>query len=643
MRLVVLQGPQAGEFDLAQGDSIAGRDGANPIHLPSKRVSRRHCVFTVSGDRCLVKDMGSSNGVIVDGQRVESAELAHGARIQLGDYLISYSVQPFQIQTKKGAEPDIQTTPLGASAGLLAPGGLGHDPVSETGGFGQAPPPEPGGFGQAAPSEPIGFGQSAPPELSDGFGQAPPLEPDTFGVPAEDGVTFGGGYSPESAGGEPAGFGVPDQSFGGQPSMGGEAVGGGLSQELGAPGPAFDSPSGFGPAASGPGDVFGGGSAAEASHPAGPEGGLDAVAFHVQKFLKMVPWLGRFGLVFLVGLIFCLLAPVGGFVSIMGQSDSALERMAVQHGIITAEVLGRHNAPALAKGLETELDVLPVSRREGVVQALLLNTQGYVNAPAAKRGRTYANHELYGEALSSRRAGSRMHEGLLEVISPVVGSVQAGLPPSVVGYVFIQYETAKIVDTIAKPSRRLMAGIIVIVLGFTGCFIGGWQVATRPVKTLREETELAIRGHVNQVQSRVHWESMDQLAHSINRLLERMGGAQGMQSQQSGQPSELETVLEAVPSVLFVLDGSQRISQINRAALHVLGKSAPQTVGRPVLEVVTDPGVSGTLQHMLQCIGAGQGTIFSDHVSLGGQSRRLTVSGRLIGPGQVSHAVVVIS
>jgi len=428
--------------------------------------------------------------------------------------------------------------------------------------------------------------------------------------------------------------------------MGGEAAGGGFGQdlsELSAPGPVFDSTGGFGPVSSGPGEVFGGASVPQVTQEPEPVGGVEEALFKAQKLLKMLPWLGRFGFVFVVGLLFCLFAPVGGFVSVMSQSDVALERMAVEQGLITAQVLGHHNAPSMAKGLDTQLDVLPVSKREGVVQALLLNTQGYVNAPAAKRGRTYANHELYGEAISSRRPGTRMHEGLLEVISPIIGSIQPGLPPSVVGYAFIQYDPEKIIESVAKPSGRFMAGIVVIVLGFVGCFLGGWQVSSRPVKSLREETELAIRGHVNQVTSRVRWESMDQLAHSINRMLERMGGAEGLPMQSSGQPSELETVLEAVPSVLFVLDGSQRITQANRAALHVLGKPASQAVGRPVMEVVTDSGVSGTLQHMLQCIGAGQGTIFSDHVSLGGQPRRLTVAGRPVAPGQISHAVVVIS
>jgi len=370
---------------------------------------------------------------------------------------------------------------------------------------------------------------------------------------------------------------------------------------------------------------------------------VEKLLFNASKVLKMVPWLGQFGLIFVVGLLFSILAPVGGFVSVMGQSDAALERMAIEQGVVTADVLGHHNAPALAKGLETQLDVLPVSRREGVVQALILSTQGYVNAPAAKRGRTYANHELFGEAVSSRRTATRMHEGLLEVFSPIVGTLQEGLPPSVVGYAFIQYDTDKVVESIAKPSGRLIAGIIVLILGFGGCFLVGWQIAARPVSFLREETELAIRGHVNQVKSRVHWEALAQLAHSINRLLERMGGATGAGSMSPTDSSELETVLEAVPSVLFVLDETQLITHANRAALHVLGKSASQTLGRPVLEVVTDPGVSGRLQHMLQCIGAGQGTIFSDHVSLGGQPRRLTVSGRPIGSGNVSHSVVVIS
>ena len=67
MKLLIVQGPKEGEFRLPEGEHIAGRDPSNPIHLPSKRVSRQHCSFTVRGQMCVVQDLGSSNGVIVDG------------------------------------------------------------------------------------------------------------------------------------------------------------------------------------------------------------------------------------------------------------------------------------------------------------------------------------------------------------------------------------------------------------------------------------------------------------------------------------------------------------------------------------------------------------------------------------------------
>lgn len=95
MKLVVVQGPETGSaYPLTDGKLIAGRDEACAIRLPSHRVSRRHAAFFVRGRRCVVQDMGSANGLYVNGHKMDMCELLDGTYIQLGDMLLMLSVPP---------------------------------------------------------------------------------------------------------------------------------------------------------------------------------------------------------------------------------------------------------------------------------------------------------------------------------------------------------------------------------------------------------------------------------------------------------------------------------------------------------------------------------------------------------------------
>jgi transcriptional regulator with GAF, ATPase, and Fis domain len=84
-RLLVVSGPLRGmTFDCGQDEmSVGRRDTA--IAIDHKSVSRRHCVFTRVGTSLKVRDLGSRNGTIVNGERVEERLLNHGDRIMVGN------------------------------------------------------------------------------------------------------------------------------------------------------------------------------------------------------------------------------------------------------------------------------------------------------------------------------------------------------------------------------------------------------------------------------------------------------------------------------------------------------------------------------------------------------------------------------
>lgn len=95
MKLVVVQGPESGsEYPLSDGKLVAGREESCAIRLPSHRVSRRHAVFFVRGRRCVVQDLGSANGIYINGHKMEMCELLDGTYIQLGDMLLMLALPP---------------------------------------------------------------------------------------------------------------------------------------------------------------------------------------------------------------------------------------------------------------------------------------------------------------------------------------------------------------------------------------------------------------------------------------------------------------------------------------------------------------------------------------------------------------------
>ncbi len=85
--LLGVQGLAAGStFALTGGDVTIGRDGDNEVVLAENTVSRRHARIVRDGrGQFTVSDLGSANGVYLNGTRVQRAILASGDEIKIGD------------------------------------------------------------------------------------------------------------------------------------------------------------------------------------------------------------------------------------------------------------------------------------------------------------------------------------------------------------------------------------------------------------------------------------------------------------------------------------------------------------------------------------------------------------------------------
>ena len=79
--------PSAVSFDLTDTVTVVGRDESSDLLLPLPWVSRRHARLRVHPWGVHIEDLGSLNGIFVNGQRIQQATLTTGDRLCLGEQL----------------------------------------------------------------------------------------------------------------------------------------------------------------------------------------------------------------------------------------------------------------------------------------------------------------------------------------------------------------------------------------------------------------------------------------------------------------------------------------------------------------------------------------------------------------------------
>ena len=67
--------------------AVLGRHSTAGVRVPEPDVSRRHCRLAFVDGGWQVVDLHSLNGVFVNGERVEHAELRHGDELRLGGFV----------------------------------------------------------------------------------------------------------------------------------------------------------------------------------------------------------------------------------------------------------------------------------------------------------------------------------------------------------------------------------------------------------------------------------------------------------------------------------------------------------------------------------------------------------------------------
>jgi serine/threonine-protein kinase len=135
-RLRVVDGPSQGQLFTFAGPQmqILGRSDDAHLLIKDDQLSRLHVLLEIRPPACWLTDLNSRNGTMVNGQRVQSAELHPGDTIQVGRSVVRVEI-PAAAASPFATEPAVTrvvtvTGPLTAAPAVTGQAPAAHDPYA---------------------------------------------------------------------------------------------------------------------------------------------------------------------------------------------------------------------------------------------------------------------------------------------------------------------------------------------------------------------------------------------------------------------------------------------------------------------------------------------------------------------------------
>ena len=149
VKLLVVHGrPERKSLVFPRGSYVFGRGAECHIRPNSEWVSRQHCQLLVTTETATIRDLGSRNGTLINGERVlGTRDLADGDQIQIGPLV-------FEVKLEHRASP----RPAPEAPAL--PDDLDPNPVDETQGYCLDTAPRPPRSAPEMASEPVPAAQT---------------------------------------------------------------------------------------------------------------------------------------------------------------------------------------------------------------------------------------------------------------------------------------------------------------------------------------------------------------------------------------------------------------------------------------------------------------------------------------------------
>jgi pSer/pThr/pTyr-binding forkhead associated (FHA) protein len=90
--LSVTEGPARGKlFRITKPVVSVGRVGTD-IVIDDPEISRKHCALVINGQSATLTDLGTTNGTLVEGQRIATHELHHLSEFRIGASTVMFMV-----------------------------------------------------------------------------------------------------------------------------------------------------------------------------------------------------------------------------------------------------------------------------------------------------------------------------------------------------------------------------------------------------------------------------------------------------------------------------------------------------------------------------------------------------------------------
>jgi len=83
--LILLALSEGPNIDLEKPIILIGRHQECDIQIPSRKISRRHCCIALVNDHLVIRDLGSTNGVRINGIKVVEGNLQANDEVMIGN------------------------------------------------------------------------------------------------------------------------------------------------------------------------------------------------------------------------------------------------------------------------------------------------------------------------------------------------------------------------------------------------------------------------------------------------------------------------------------------------------------------------------------------------------------------------------
>jgi FHA domain len=188
VRLIVVEG-RARERELVRELPIViGRSRAAGVTVGDPKVSRQHCFLEEQGGMVMLRDNGSLNGTLIDGQRVEGeAVIRPGARLTVGPltFVLIYEPTGEEVQAEtarmspaRACGPDLEALVAGSDDDAEAEGATAGDAAGYVADVPKAPVADEATIQWLPPLAASGAHISLPPPSSTPAAKAEPQRPE---------------------------------------------------------------------------------------------------------------------------------------------------------------------------------------------------------------------------------------------------------------------------------------------------------------------------------------------------------------------------------------------------------------------------------------------------------------------------------